>query len=58
MAPNDVKMSGAARVLGALFVILAIAAAGLYSYQSGMWAPHHQQVVANNQLPQTSPPSH
>jgi hypothetical protein len=54
MAPDEVKLSGTARVIGALLVALAIAAAGTYLYETSL-TQHHTQVVQNDRLPQTSP---
>jgi hypothetical protein len=55
MAPGEVKMSATARLLGAVLVVAAVSAAGVYSFQSGMWKPHAQHFVSNEQSQTSSP---
>jgi hypothetical protein len=57
-APDKMNFGVAGKIVGAVVIVAAIAGAGVYTYQSGMWTPHHkvQPVVSNYQLPSPTPP--
>ena len=46
-----------ARIVGAAVIILALASAGAYSYESGMWHSAPKQAVTASELPSPTPPA-
>jgi hypothetical protein len=57
-APGRVEFGATTKVVGAAIIALVIGAIGAYTVESGMWKPHPKQVVASNQLPSPTLPSH
>ena len=52
---TSVKSSKARIIVGVIFALL-MGAAGIYTYQIGMWAPKPQPVVPDHRLPSPPPP--
>jgi hypothetical protein len=55
--PPEMSLGSTGKIVGALIVVLAVGAAGAYSYKTGVWTLPPRQKVADSQLPSPSPPA-
>lgn len=53
--PEEMGIGNIGKIIAAIIVVLAIGAAGAYTYEMGMWKMPHQ-IVASNELPSPTPP--
>lgn len=54
--PERIRLGSSTKIIGAIVVALGFFAIGVYTYDTGVRAPQHRQVVANNQVPSQTPP--
>jgi hypothetical protein len=55
-APAGVSLGSTGRIIGAAIVAIVVCGVGAYTYETGVWTPHHpKQVVADNRLPSPTP---
>ena len=55
-APGEITIGNMGKIVGAVIVIAAFAAAGLYSYKAGTWTQPPPQKVSDSQLPSPTAP--
>jgi hypothetical protein len=56
-APGEVDFGSTGKIIAAVVVMLAIGAAGTYTYETGGFRPAHNSVVADKDLPSPSAPA-
>ena len=52
LSHSESEPGNAGKIIAAIVVVIAIAVAGGYTYETGMWNP---QVVSDNNLPSPAP---
>lgn len=53
--PEEMGTGSIGKIIAAIIVVLAVGAAGVYTYEMGMWKMP-KQIVASNELPSPTPP--
>jgi hypothetical protein len=55
--PSEIETKdNTARIVGAAVIVLALASAGAYSFEKGMWRSAPKQAVSTSELPSPTPP--
>jgi hypothetical protein len=55
--PVEKESNSTGKIIAGVIVAAAICGLGTYAYETGQFASQPKPVVANNQLPQTTPPT-